>query len=116
MTRTEEIRKFVLDNSSNTGDLLRDVWDALNVCMERLEWAKKQNEIDTTPDWFNAPDWANWRAQHSNGKYCWYEKKPVKARFLWLSTNGRWDFDNTTALNWEASLQKRPQRPKNQDQ
>ena len=111
MTRTEEIQKFVEENSSNTGDLLRDVWDALNVCMERLEWAKKQNEIDTTPDWSNAPDWANWLAMDSEGEWHWYENKPEKEFVFWLPTGGRFAFIKTDTDNWESSLQQRPQNP-----
>ncbi len=112
MTRTEEIQKFVEENSSNTGDLLRDVWDALNVCMERLEWAKKQNEIDTTPDWSNAPDWANWRAHDKNGKWYYFEYRPVEFRNSWIAHGDglvlRIDLE---AHDWKTSLQERPQNP-----
>lgn len=113
MTRTEEIQKFVEENSSNTGDLLRDVWDALNVCMERLEWAKKQNEIDTTPDWSNAPDWANWLAKDADGTWYFYENRPNRLIDVWEIPGKFQGISLAPSAGWENSLQ---QRPKNPDQ
>jgi hypothetical protein len=64
-----------------------------------------------TPDWANAPEWANWFAIDEHGTGWWCSKKPFIENNIWRVPDGSaWTksghFDPT---NWRTSLQQRPQ-------
>jgi len=40
------------------------------------------------PSWKDAPDWANWLAQDSDGEWFWFEDKPTPANFCWHTADG----------------------------
>lgn len=65
-----------------------------------------------TPDWANAPKWAQWFAIDGDGEGYWYKEKPIKNKFQWCHGGNAEFIDNFNTSNWEESLQQRPtQRP-----
>ena len=63
----------------------------------------------TKPNWYNAPDWAQYLAQYWCGEWYWYEKSPVQLSTLWVSaSDSRITSDAATAENWKSSLEPRP--------
>lgn len=41
------------------------------------------------PDWKDAPDWAMWLAQDTNGDWYWYEIEPTFMGDEWSPNDGR---------------------------
>jgi hypothetical protein len=69
------------------------------------------------PDWKDAPEWANWLAQDSDGRWVWYHDEPDRMRTCWTSETGsKWAYattkeqawEATQAQAWEATLESRP--------
>jgi len=62
-----------------------------------------------TPDWNDAPEWANYVAMDEDGEWYWYENEPT-ILFSRYTTDGRCEFIETPKV-WKSTLQSRP-RPK----
>lgn len=61
------------------------------------------------PEWNDAPDWANWLAQDSDGKWCWYEEKPrVRVGSCYFSPRLESRFAIVASSKWRESLEARP--------
>lgn len=66
------------------------------------------------PDWYeDAPKWAEWLAQDSDGSWHWYEFRPTYEEdvFLWIAPGvGKWKFASGGAVNfkWKETLERRP--------
>lgn len=63
------------------------------------------------PHWDDAPRWARWLAQDSDGEWFWYEKTPCLpiGSAVWI-VDGRYKLARKT-LNYEAfglTLERRP--------
>ena len=52
------------------------------------EIARLNGLNENKPSWHDAPDWAEWLAQDSNGCWWWYDKKPEPAGSMFLDFNG----------------------------
>jgi hypothetical protein len=82
----------------------------MNSNLYRFEkWESKVMNIS----WSIAPDWANYLAMDSDGKWFWYEKKPVAWEFRsWDFDIGYWRRGDGRAMrvvkNWRDTLEKRP--------
>lgn len=65
-----------------------------------------------TPEWADAPEWANWAAMDSTGLMAWYEFKPVlnKKCDYWQERPGPnpGKSDTVGVKYWKPSLTKRP--------
>jgi len=65
-----------------------------------------------TPDWNDAPEWANYVAMDDDGEWYWYENEPTFSFGTWHSYYGRNQPIETTycedTLHCEDSLQSRP--------
>lgn len=61
--------------------------------------------------WEDAPEWANWRAQNSNGEWNYFEREPEQGQGYWENNGGmgtvRRDGKGYNA-DWRLTLQKRP--------
>jgi len=61
------------------------------------------------PSWDNAPEWANYLARNSNGKWRWYQLKPH-----FIEDGEFWDYFSTNRTeeafleNSESTLEERP--------
>lgn len=62
------------------------------------------------PDWKDAPDWARWLAQDSNGAWYWYQNKPHYADTFAGFMNCFEDKSQHAYINpdWQSTLEKRP--------
>lgn len=76
-----------------------------------IDWQQAQTFVQHqphTPNWADAPSWANWLAQDLSGAWVWYHDKPLPNSHEW-ARNG---FDKHCAVrinqNWQQTLQQRP--------
>jgi hypothetical protein len=61
-----------------------------------------------TPDWKDAPEWANYRARDYDDAWYWFEFEPVKSTSCWMRTKGRTSIcDNCINDPWTATMEKR---------
>lgn len=69
--------------------------------------------ISDVPSWDDAPEWANWLAQDSNGWWYWFEIEPYQEEACW-NFGGDEEYDRIRAIdaipnpNWRNTLQSRP--------
>jgi hypothetical protein len=60
------------------------------------------------PNWDDAPAWANWLAQDSNGGWYLYENKPVRGVAQWGRCDKRESVPFHVNPNWIETMQERP--------
>jgi hypothetical protein len=65
--------------------------------------------VSNKPDWKDAPEWANWLAQDSNGSWYWYQIKPVKRGSFTWDALGRFALAESSSSDWGSSLARRPE-------
>ena len=69
---------------------------------------------NTPPPWSEAPPWAMWRAQDSDGEWVWYHDEPIidssgnnwYARLPWDVVVER---PKIPSRNWKQTKEKRPE-------
>lgn len=63
------------------------------------------------PNWENAPDWARYLAMDKDGRWHWYEHKPV-ARFTiwWEHRAGRKQAVPMFYQDWRDTLEEKPNK------
>lgn len=61
-----------------------------------------------TPDWNDAPEWANYVAKDGDGEWYWYENEPTPFGASWLLNSGRSYYIGAESPYWKDSLQYRP--------
>lgn len=70
------------------------------------------------PSWEDAPEWANWRAKDRDGRWFWYESRPVHGESCWgacypgarFCDAGEGIKDPGPHGDWKKSLTQRPRR------
>jgi hypothetical protein len=62
---------------------------------------------ENKPDWKDAPDWANWAAQDYDGRWFWFENKPI-AGFNVFMAEGRMEPVKKVNTKWKQTTQQRP--------
>lgn len=64
------------------------------------------------PDWKDAPEWAKWLCQDSDGRWVWFERKPrtCSGSDDWKQGRvyGMWDYAQNVVANWKETLERRP--------
>lgn len=61
------------------------------------------------PDWKDAPEWANWLAMDTSGKWFWHENKPdLCGDAVWWIGAGRISLAGPPAFDFRLSLEPRP--------
>ncbi len=72
--------------------------------------------MTTKPQWKDAPQWANWLSQDHDGKWFWFEYRPIPVRREgFFSTAGNALTHCKLALRgevnhqWKQTLEKRPE-------
>ena len=81
----------------------KDQFDNLNMELEQL----KSQQF--TPNWEDAPEWANWLAQDKSGAWFWHIEKPCPrdtGNCSWIG--GRYQSATKLNKNWQQTLQERP--------
>lgn len=64
-----------------------------------------------TPDWSQAPEWANYVAMDADGAWYWYSDEPVSRVNYWHSTGGSTAFAGNSITIWRSSLTSKPEKP-----
>lgn len=59
------------------------------------------------PSWDDAPDWANWLAQDSDGRWAWYKEQPTIA-LGYFATEHKFQRIVLNIQNWKQTLEQRP--------
>lgn len=59
------------------------------------------------PDWNDAPEWARYMAQDSDGSWFWYENEPIAQKSYFLS-NGNLQPCRKENPNWRSTVEERP--------
>lgn len=60
------------------------------------------------PDWKDAPEWAQYMAQDSDGDWYWYENLPTAKLATWIGWEGRMEFALDGESAWRETLEARP--------
>jgi hypothetical protein len=60
-----------------------------------------------TPNWSDAPEWANFVAMDTYGDWWWFEDEPWPGEDMWHDTNGRMTFA-MNGMGWRDTKQSRP--------
>ncbi len=69
------------------------------------------------PHWVDAPEWAQWLAQDSDGQWFWHEFEPAPLFVVihgqpsfWTAGGGSYDWARTTPVkgDWTSTLEARP--------
>ena len=78
--------------------------------MEQMQ-AKLDAVPVLSPDWDNAPEWAQWWAVDVNASAYWYENKPEPSGNDIWSASGDHEMDDFDKYDWgwRNTLQERPQ-------
>lgn len=85
------------------------------------EFMEARARLENKPGWDDAPEWAGWLAQDSDGRWFWSEKSPqrfdhspdnewdcsVSGKFLWATNEG------VCFTDWRESLEHRPEPTSN---
>ena len=79
---------------------------------------KRQNSMsnnnNTPPPWSEAPPWAMWRAQDSDGAWYWFKTRPTPGEEIpwWIGNRKVQDEifakSGEANLNWKETREKRP--------
>ena len=82
------------------------IYDAYSKAMYEIEQLKSKQQ---KPDWLNAPEWANWLAQDSCGRWHWFENKPTEKSNS-FQTNSSLRICFGSIKNWQQTLEQRPNK------
>lgn len=81
--------------------------------INRGDYKELYNELEQLksqqfqPSWDDAPSWANWLAQDSDGRWQWFRNKP-KAKSKTFQTDSSLQIYYGGVKNWKQTLQERP--------
>lgn len=79
----------------------------------RDQWLTRRAELQNKPDWKkDAPEWAEWLAQHSIGRWTWYEEEPCHDDNGFWVDGGACQCAGKTGevlCDWRDTLERRPQ-------
>lgn len=84
-------------------DSYQSLYEDFRKVSKELEQLKRHQ---FEPNWDDAPEWANWLAQNSNGQWKWFRCNPYKNNDNWYSTHNSANASEST--NWQQTLQERP--------
>ncbi len=60
-----------------------------------------------TPDWKDAPEWANWLAMDADGRWFWYKDKPEAGHSTFITQTQVWEA-TPIKPDWKETRQQRP--------
>lgn len=88
-------------------------WPSACSCgITKKQWLSRRAELQNRPSWKDAPEWARNLAQHSVGRWTWYEEDPTP------NDNGFWvdggvckcaGDEGEVLGDWRDTLEKRPE-------
>lgn len=106
------IKKLLMAGRRGAKDYRQDLQEAVQSIQREIDtldrvYDEKRAVDDSGPSWDDAPKWARYLAQDSDGAWWWYEKKPQPLDGFWWSDTGLVEEDcvQSPSSNWESSLQ-----------
>lgn len=61
-----------------------------DACLTKAQWLARRSELQNKPSWADAPEWAEWLAQHGTGFWCWGNGEAKQAsNDIWYSVLGK---------------------------
>lgn len=79
------------------------------------EWLSMREKLQNKPSWKDAPEWANWVGQESNGRWDWFgddERPPVHSDDDCFDHSGYGIYSGNSGEilgDWRDTLEKRPE-------
>lgn len=71
--------------------------------------ALEAQEVQPSPDWSQAPEWAMWWAMDESGNAFWFENRPMRGSHCFMQDEARWvQSHRTFGVDWRTTLRKRP--------
>lgn len=104
--------KFRYDLMDDLVIPLDRAWDEV---ITARDWIQRRTELINKPEWSEAPEWAQWLAQDSDGEWYWNENKPEHDHSGWVmeyETTEAQELASEGAIpaghDWTQTLEKRP--------
>lgn len=76
----------------------------------REQWIARRAELQHKPSWKDAPEWAEWLAQDSYGRWGWFQQRPVTKSLAWFVNGGNYHISSPSCLVigcWQDTLEQR---------
>ena len=89
------------------------LYDCEGSIVNRL-YAAIAPHLEASPDWAEAPEWAEWRTVDRHGAVLYWENEPIpdEENGFWVrrinDSEGDFEYGNLL-LNWKETLQRRPE-------
>lgn len=85
------------------------------ISLHKDQWLARRTELQGKPSWKDAPEWAEWLAQHNTGFWCWGSGEAKQAtNGIWYSPAlGRTSWTGSAGEvlgDWRDTLERRPDR------
>jgi hypothetical protein len=80
-----------------------------SINLETKRRKKMRSKVINKPSWKDAPKWANYLCQDSDGTWSWFEDepRPQKSSGYFAVSRGRVKVVDTNTENWHKTLEKR---------
>ena len=78
------------------------------VSYSKQQWLDRRAELQNKPSWTDAPGWAKWLAQDSDGGWWFYRGEPTAATYVWREVNRHYANDGDVLGDWRDTLERRP--------
>lgn len=72
------------------------------------QWLARRAELQNKPTWADAPEWAEWLAQDSDGVWWFHRCEPKTALLVWRGTDRHYANDGEVLGDWRDTLERRP--------
>lgn len=78
------------------------------------QWLARRAELQNKPSWEDAPEWAEWLAQHASGYWAWGCGNPAADAKAWEGVGEDWEVQWSGCAgevlgDWRDTLERRPE-------
>ena len=111
MNSRDQFEKFIIERDGAIWITVSGDVRSYNEPIERDYSLWQASRACATPEWEHAPDWANWIAMNSDGRWYWFAEKPELRSITWTNP---WATRVTEAgrtigrSGWTETLEPRP--------
>lgn len=110
------IKKLLMAGQRGAKDYRQDLHEAVQAIQREMDMQtatgeEKRATVDSAPSWNDAPEWAQWLAQSSNGWWYWFAQRPAAMKTVWAFDGGKIERFVMGAENpyWQSTLEQRPE-------
>lgn len=68
------------------------------------------------PDWDELPKWAKFIAMDESGRWCWFDKEPIRYGSFWVPPADGKHCDCAKNKHWTTTMEKRPVKKNKQSE